>query len=95
MARSVDGTNHGSRLKKDRRRLLYREFLKYVAYFQPKVFVMENVLGIRNAAEGNISRGCITKHAISARPTVTMAIASTRRSRTRTPLAFLKSGNVS
>jgi DNA (cytosine-5)-methyltransferase 1 len=52
VARSVDGTNHGFRLKRDRRRLLYREFLKYVAYFQPKAFVMENVLGIRNTANG-------------------------------------------
>lgn len=51
-ARQVDGANHGPRLKDDPRRHLYREFLKYVAYFQPNVFVIENVLGIRNAAEG-------------------------------------------
>ena len=32
------------------RRFLYREFLRYVEFFQPKVFVMENVLGIRSAS---------------------------------------------
>jgi DNA (cytosine-5)-methyltransferase 1 len=52
IARSADGANHGRRLKADPRRRLYREFLKYVDHFQPKVFVMENVLGMRNAAEG-------------------------------------------
>lgn len=36
----------------DERRFLYREFLRYVEFFQPKVFVMENVLGIRSASEG-------------------------------------------
>lgn len=50
--RRVDGSNHGSRLKPDKRRHLYREFLRYVEYFQPRVFVMENVLGIRTAAGG-------------------------------------------
>ncbi len=52
LARSADGANHGKRLTEDPRRSLYREFLKYVAYFQPKIFVMENVLGVRAAAEG-------------------------------------------
>ena len=51
-ARQVDGSNHGDRLKIDPRRLLYREFLKYVDFFQPKIFVMENVLGMRSAAGG-------------------------------------------
>jgi len=51
-ARQVDGANHGDRLKDDPRRHLYREFLRYVEYFQPKVFVMENVLGIRSASGG-------------------------------------------
>lgn len=50
--RRVDGSNHGRRLKPDQRRHLYREFLRYVTYFQPSVFVMENVLGIRTAAGG-------------------------------------------
>ncbi|MBX7208577.1 MAG: DNA cytosine methyltransferase [Verrucomicrobiaceae bacterium] len=51
-ARQVDGSNHGKRLVEDPRRHLYREFLKFVAHFKPKVFVMENVLGIRSAGGG-------------------------------------------
>lgn len=51
-ARQVDGANHGARLTDDPRRHLYREFLKYVDFFQPSVFVIENVLGIRQAADG-------------------------------------------
>lgn len=52
-ARQVDGANHGERLKNDPRRYLYREFLRYVDFFQPRVFVMENVLGLRSAAGGD------------------------------------------
>lgn len=51
-ARQVDGANHGARLKDDPRRHLYREFIRYVAFFKPIVFVMENVLGLRSAAGG-------------------------------------------
>ena len=52
-ARQRDGANHGKRrLIDDPRRFLYREFLRYVQYFRPRVFVMENVLGIRSAADG-------------------------------------------
>ena len=51
-ARHRDGANHGARLKDDPRRHLYREFLRYVGFFQPRVFVMENVLGLRSAAGG-------------------------------------------
>ena len=51
-ARQVDGANHGERLKEDPRRFLYKEFLRYVGHFKPKVFVMENVLGIRSASGG-------------------------------------------
>lgn len=50
--RQVDGANHGKRLVEDARRHLYQEFLRYVEFFQPKVFVMENVLGIRSASGG-------------------------------------------
>ncbi len=50
--RQRDGANSGPRLKDDSRRHLYREFLRYVDFFQPKVFVMENVLGLRTAAGG-------------------------------------------
>ena len=52
-ARQRDGANHGAlRFVKDDRRQLYREFLKYVGHFKPRVFVMENVLGIQSAAGG-------------------------------------------
>lgn len=51
-ARQVDGANHGSKLIADPRRNLYRDFLSYVEFFQPRVFVMENVLGLRTAAGG-------------------------------------------
>ncbi|MEK6806627.1 MAG: DNA cytosine methyltransferase [Pseudomonadota bacterium] len=51
-ARQVDGANHGKRLILDRRRSLYRTFLRHVEYFRPSVFVMENVLGLRSAAGG-------------------------------------------
>src|ERR1700722_19105666 len=50
--RQVDGANHGKRLVDDARRHLYQEFLRYVEFFRPKVFVMENVLGIRSASGG-------------------------------------------
>jgi DNA (cytosine-5)-methyltransferase 1 len=52
-ARQRDGSNHGTdRLKDDSRRHLFRNFLGYVEHFQPKVFVIENVLGLRSAAGG-------------------------------------------
>jgi len=41
--RQRDGSNSGPRMIEDKRRYLYREFLRYVDFFQPKVFVMENV----------------------------------------------------
>lgn len=51
-ARQVDGANHGGRLVQDARRDLYKEFLRYVKYYQPQVFIMENVPGLRSAAGG-------------------------------------------
>jgi DNA (cytosine-5)-methyltransferase 1 len=52
-ARQRDGANHGSlRLIDDPRRHLYKSFLRYVAYFRPRLFVIENVLGLRSAAGG-------------------------------------------
>lgn len=52
-ARQRDGSNHGDkRLKEDPRRHLFRNFLDHVEHFQPKVFVIENVLGLRSAAGG-------------------------------------------
>ena len=50
--RQVDAANHGSRVRKDKRRYLFRAFLDYVAAFRPRIFVMENVLGIQSAAKG-------------------------------------------
>ncbi|MDA8119610.1 MAG: DNA cytosine methyltransferase [Gammaproteobacteria bacterium] len=50
--RKVDGANHGSRMVEDSRRLLYKNYLHYVEFFQPSIFVMENVPGIRSAAGG-------------------------------------------
>jgi DNA (cytosine-5)-methyltransferase 1 len=51
--RQRDGANSGPRMVKDDRRHLYKEFLRYVGFFHPKVFVMENVPGIRSAEGGN------------------------------------------
>ena len=52
-ARQRDGANHGAeRFIEDSRRQLYKEFLRYVEAFKPKMFVMENVLGIQSAAGG-------------------------------------------
>lgn len=51
-ARKVDGGNHGSRLKHDPRRHLFEDFLRFVEFFRPCVFVMENVMGLRSAAGG-------------------------------------------
>jgi len=51
-ARMVDGSNHGDRLVHDARRDLYQDFLRFVSYYQPAVFVMENVPGIKSAAGG-------------------------------------------
>lgn len=51
-ARQVDGANHGERLIHDPRRDLYEDFLRFVVYYQPRVFIMENVPGIKSAAGG-------------------------------------------
>jgi DNA (cytosine-5)-methyltransferase 1 len=50
--RQRDGSNSGDRIINDERRELYQYFLKFVKHFNPKIFVMENVLGIRSAAGG-------------------------------------------
>lgn len=50
--RQRDGSNSGDRLVQDPRRSLYKRFLAFVEFFQPDIFVMENVLGIRSAAKG-------------------------------------------
>jgi DNA (cytosine-5)-methyltransferase 1 len=51
-ARQRDGSNSGPRMVEDKRRYLYEEFLRYVGFFRPKVFVIENVLGIKSAEHG-------------------------------------------
>jgi DNA (cytosine-5)-methyltransferase 1 len=51
-ARQSSGSNSGQRLVADPRRELYKDFLKFVNFFKPKVFVMENVLGIKKAQNG-------------------------------------------
>ncbi|WP_317204449.1 DNA (cytosine-5-)-methyltransferase [Janthinobacterium sp.] len=51
-ARKADGANHGENLVPDARRELYKEFLRYVEFYKPKVFVMENVPGLKTAAGG-------------------------------------------
>lgn len=52
IARRVGGSNSGQNLIPDARRQLYQEFLRFVAYFKPRMFVMENVLGIESASGG-------------------------------------------
>lgn len=52
-ARMVGGSNHGSRLIEDPRRSLFKNYLHYVEFFRPSMFVMENVPGIRSAAGGD------------------------------------------
>ena len=51
-ARQFSGSNSGQRLVDDPRRELYKFFLKFVNHFRPKVFVMENVLGIKKMQNG-------------------------------------------
>lgn len=50
--RQVDSANHGPRVRRDKRRYLFRVFLDYVTAFRPRIFVMENVIGIQSAAKG-------------------------------------------
>jgi DNA (cytosine-5)-methyltransferase 1 len=51
-ARQSTGSNSGHRLVDDPRRDLYKYFLNFIDYFKPKIFVMENVLGIRKLQNG-------------------------------------------
>ena len=61
IARRVGGSNSGKNLVPDARRQLYQEFLRFVSYFRPKVFVMENVLGIESAAGGEYYQRVLTE----------------------------------
>jgi DNA (cytosine-5)-methyltransferase 1 len=40
--RKVDGTNNGARMVSDPRRLLYRNYLHYVEYFRPSIFIIQS-----------------------------------------------------
>lgn len=46
--------NHGERIVKDDRRNLHLLFFKYVSAFKPRIFVMENVPGIKTAVNGEV-----------------------------------------
>jgi len=51
-ARTQGGANFGKEFVDDPRRDLYKRFLKHVEFFEPKIFVMENVLGIKSMGSG-------------------------------------------
>jgi DNA (cytosine-5)-methyltransferase 1 len=51
-ARTQGGANFGKEFVDDPRRDLYKRFLKHVEFFKPKIFVMENVLGIKSMGSG-------------------------------------------
>ncbi len=51
-ARTQGGANFGKKFADDPRRDLYKRFLKHVEFFKPKIFVMENVLGINSMGSG-------------------------------------------
>ena len=57
--RQVDSANHGSRVRKDKRRYLFRVFLEYIAAFRPRVFVMRTCLAsrARRGANRELGRG--------------------------------------
>lgn len=52
VVRQRDGANNGDRLIHDDRRMLYQEFLSFVEHFNPALFLMENVPGMRSAEGG-------------------------------------------
>jgi len=51
-ARQSSGSNSGQRLVDDPRRELYKYFLRFVGHFKPRVFILENVLGIKKSQNG-------------------------------------------
>ena len=44
----------GKAVEKDPRNELYKYYVKFLQYYQPKMFVFENVLGIRTAKKGQL-----------------------------------------
>jgi DNA (cytosine-5)-methyltransferase 1 len=47
-------STYGKRNPKDQRNQLYKRFLEFIEEFRPKVFVMENVVGILSLEQGNV-----------------------------------------
>lgn len=52
IARQSAGSNSGHRLVSDSRRELYKDFFRFIKFFKPKIFVMENVLGVKKSQNG-------------------------------------------
>jgi DNA (cytosine-5)-methyltransferase 1 len=52
IARQSAGSNSGHRLVSDSRRELYKDFFRFIEFFKPKIFVMENVLGVKKSQNG-------------------------------------------
>lgn len=50
--RQVDGSNSGERMVHDPRRDLYQDYFRYISFFQPTFFVMENVIGLKTMNKG-------------------------------------------
>jgi DNA (cytosine-5)-methyltransferase 1 len=44
----------GKRVKNDKRNLLYKEYAKFLIRYKPKLFVFENVPGLKSAGDGKI-----------------------------------------
>lgn len=50
----------GQERERDVKNKLYREFIRFVAYFQPKVFVIENVIGMTTFKHSNFLQNVLT-----------------------------------
>jgi DNA (cytosine-5)-methyltransferase 1 len=54
-------STYGKRDPQDHRNRLYQYFLKFLEEFRPKVFVIENVVGILSIEQGNIVDSIVTR----------------------------------
>jgi DNA (cytosine-5)-methyltransferase 1 len=54
-------STYGKRDPQDHRNRLYQDFLKFLEEFRPKVFVIENVVGILSIEQGNIVDSIVTR----------------------------------
>ena len=43
-----------NRMRNDPRNFLYKQYIRFIAYYKPKMFIFENVKGIRTAQNGTI-----------------------------------------